>query len=94
MWAAAVASSATQCLLEIRLRAWQNAGFSSVSLRGSVKDHTKIDGESSAADETYSAPSIEWVEVMEEAGVYAACAKDPLDPLSEGCFAFPKMGTS
>jgi|GEM_PF-4781488 hypothetical protein len=63
-------------------------------MRGSVKDHTKIDSESSAADETYSAPAIEWVEVMEEAGVYAACAKDPLDPLSEGCFAFPKLGTS
>ena len=59
-----------------------------------MKDHTKFDSESSDAGETYAPPAIEWVEVMEEAGVYAACAKDPLDPLSEGCFAFPKMGTS
>jgi len=88
------AEGGTQRLLEIRARAWHDAVLSSVSFRGSVKDHTKIDSESPAADETYSAPAIEWVEVMEEAGVYAACAKDPLDPLSEGCFAFPKLGTS
>jgi hypothetical protein len=47
-----------------------------------------------APEHDYEAPTIEWVEVMEEAGVYAACAKDPLDPLSEGCFAFPKAGAS
>jgi hypothetical protein len=27
-------------------------------------------------DETYEAPKIEWEEVLEEAGVYAACAKE------------------
>jgi hypothetical protein len=59
-----------------------------------VKERTNIGTGPSDADETYSPPAIEWVEVMEEAGVYAACAKDPLDPLSEGCFAFPKLGTS
>ena len=42
----------------------------------------------------YTPPAIEWVEVMEDAGVYAACAKDPFDPISEGCLAFPKVGAS
>jgi hypothetical protein len=42
----------------------------------------------------YTPPAIEWVEVMEDAGVYAACAKDPFEPLSEGCLAFPKAGAS
>jgi hypothetical protein len=46
------------------------------------------------APEAYSPPTIEWVEVMEDAGVYAACAKDPFEPLSEGCLAFPKVGAS
>ena len=45
-------------------------------------------------NEPYAPPAIEWEEVMEDAGVYAACAKDPFDPLSEGCFAFPKSGAS
>lgn len=45
-------------------------------------------------DATYVAPAIEWVEVMEDAGVYAACAKDPFEPISEGCFAYPRDGAS
>jgi hypothetical protein len=59
-----------------------------------VKERTNIGSELPDAGEAYTPPAIEWVEVMEEAGVYAACAKDPLDPLSEGCYAFPKLGTS
>jgi hypothetical protein len=46
------------------------------------------------APEAYAPPAIDWVEVMEDAGVYAACAKDPFEPLSEGCLAFPKVGAS
>jgi hypothetical protein len=59
-----------------------------------VKERANTDPQPADADEPYAPPAIEWVEVMEEAGVYAACAKDPLDPISEGCFAFPRMGTS
>ena len=75
-------------------RAWQDAGKRSANSRRSVKKRTNIDTEPSDASETYAPPSIEWVEVMEEAGVYAACAKDPFEPLSEGCNAFPQMGAS
>jgi len=59
-----------------------------------VKERTNIGSEPPDSNEPYAPPAIEWVEVMEEAGVYAACAKDPLEPLSEGCYAFPKLGTS
>jgi hypothetical protein len=66
----------------------------SVALGSSVKDRTNASSEPPDAGDGYAPPAIEWIEVMEEAGVYAACAKDPLDPLSEGCYAFPKLGTS
>ena len=59
-----------------------------------MKEPTKNGTEPLDASEAYTPPAIEWVEVMEEAGVYAACAKDPFEPLSEACFAFPRDGAS
>jgi hypothetical protein len=59
-----------------------------------MKQATNGNASASEPSEPYEPPAIEWQEVMEEAGVYAACAKDPFDPLSEGCFAFPKTGAS
>lgn len=45
-------------------------------------------------DETYEAPKIEWEEVLEEAGVYAACIKDPGGALGQQCTMQPNAGSS
>jgi hypothetical protein len=37
----------------------------------------------------YAAPKIEWEEVLEEAGVYAACAKTEFDPVTPACLSAP-----
>lgn len=65
-----------------------------IALEASVKERTNTGEQPLDTGETYTPPAIEWVEVMEEAGVYAACAKDSFEPLSEGCYAFPMSGAS
>jgi hypothetical protein len=47
-----------------------------------------------APRELYAAPRIVWEEVLEEAGVYAGCAKDAFGEMGLGCLARPTAGAS
>jgi len=39
--------------------------------------------------EPYAPPAIEWEEVLEEAGVYAACVKDEFGTPTPACLSAP-----
>lgn len=39
--------------------------------------------------EPYEPPAIEWEEVLEEAGVYAACVKDEFGSPTSACLSAP-----
>ena len=45
-------------------------------------------------DDAYEAPAISWEEPLEQAGVYAACAKDPGGDIDPNCTSAPNFASS
>lgn len=55
---------------------------------------TKPPDSDAEIEDEYIAPAIIWEEGLENAGVYAACTKQNVDPMSSGCTMVPQAGAS